>query len=92
MSDTEQTEQDQGSDAIEAVPCTVCNEGTMKVGVIRPYNTSVAVVFLAVGAGCLAMGVLAPAGLVLVLLGLYFAMARKKVWRCERCGAIVERG
>lgn len=85
------TEQGQGADPVEAIPCTVCDEGLMKVGVIRPYNASIAVVLLAVGVLCLAIGVLAPMGLVLILLGIYFVLARKKVWRCERCGAIVER-
>ncbi|HUT25616.1 MAG TPA: hypothetical protein VM492_14830 [Sumerlaeia bacterium] len=76
---------------VETMPCRLCEGGAMRRAAIKPYNVNAAIALLVVGGLCLVTGVLSLIGLVLVLMGGYFALAKKDVWLCDRCNAMVER-
>jgi len=76
---------------VESVHCRLCDGGTMRRALIKPYNLNVGIVLIVAGLLCLATGVLAFLGLLAFLFGIYFVWAKKDVWLCDKCGAIVER-
>jgi len=77
--------------AAETIRCILCEGGVMKRAAIKPYNQTTGIVLLIVGLMCLFLGPLGLAGLALALIGLYFLFARKGVWLCEKCDAVIER-
>ncbi|HIJ65926.1 MAG TPA: hypothetical protein HPP77_08230 [Candidatus Hydrogenedentes bacterium] len=76
---------------MERIPCRLCSRGTMRWAVIKPYNLNVGIAMMVAGFLCLITGLLSLLGLILLLIGGYLVWARKAVWLCDHCGAIVER-
>lgn len=77
---------------IEDVRCTLCSDGVLKPSVIKPYNVNICVVMMIVGVLLMITGVLALIGFIVVLVGACFVLAKKDVWLCNKCGAMVKRG
>ncbi len=82
---------DPANPLVEIVTCRLCESGVMKQALIRPYKTRGGISLLALGILSLATAVLSFIGLVLLVLGAYLILARREVWRCDKCGAMVER-
>ncbi len=76
---------------VETVPCPLCQAGVMRRAVIKPYNLNAGIVLVLFGLLALFTGVLAVFGLIALLTGIFFLTARKEVWLCDKCRAIVER-
>jgi hypothetical protein len=77
---------------VEDVRCTLCSDGVLKPSVIKPYNVHMGVVMIIVGALLIVTGVLTLIGFIAVLVGVCFVLAKKDVWLCNKCGAMVKRG
>jgi len=76
---------------VESIQCKLCESGEMRRAIIKPYNLNVGIAMLVAGAACLVTGILSLLGLIAILAGGYFVLARKDVWLCDKCKAIVER-
>lgn len=76
---------------IDVVKCRLCEEGMMKRAIIKPYNINMAFALTIMGFLCVIFAVLALPGLVMLFVGIYFLLAKKDVWLCAKCGAMVER-
>lgn len=76
---------------VEIVTCRLCESGVMKQALIRPYKTRGGISLLVIGTLSLVTTVLSFIGLVLLVLGAYLILARREVWRCDKCGAMVRR-
>jgi hypothetical protein len=77
--------------AVETIPCRLCEGGVMRRAAIKPYNVNVGIALVVVGVLCLFAGVLSLIGLIMLLTGGYLIIAKKDVWLCDRCSAMVER-
>ena len=82
---------DAANPLVEIVTCRLCKSGVMKQALIRPYKTRGGIVLLVLGSLSLLTALLSLIGLVLLVLGAYLILARREVWRCDKCGAMVER-
>lgn len=82
---------DPANPLVEIATCRLCENGVMKRALIKPYKTRGGMLLLVVGALSLVTTVLSFIGLVLLVLGAYLILARREVWRCDTCGAMVER-
>jgi hypothetical protein len=96
---TEQEEQmnEEVEEVVESEPiaenahCILCESGVMRRTIIKPYNQAAGIILLIVGLVFLVLGPLGLVGLAMAFVGLYFLLAKKDVWLCEKCDAIVER-
>ena len=88
MSDTEKIAKEP---VLESIECRVCSGGNMHRAVIKPYNQNVGIILIIGGLLGLVTGVLAFLGLIALLVGISFMTAKKDVWLCDKCRAIVER-
>lgn len=78
-------------EVLETIPCKLCDGGVMRRATIKPYSLNAGIALLVVGVVCILTGVLALLGFFMVLGGVYFIVAKKPVWLCDKCESIVER-
>jgi len=81
----------QNAPVAEATHCILCEDGVMKRATIKSYNQTVGVVLFIVGLVFLFLGPLGLLGVIMVFIGLYFLAAKRDVWLCDKCDAIIER-
>ncbi len=89
MSETEKTTM--AEPTVESVQCHVCSGGVMRRTSIKIYNLNLGIVLILGGLLCVGTGILTFFGLIALLIGIYFLSAKKGVWLCDKCGAIVDR-
>lgn len=78
------------SPLVEIVTCRSCESGVMKRAQIRPYKSGGGILFLVVGTVILMTAMFLFIGLVLLGVGAYLILAKREVWCCDKCGAMVE--
>ena len=88
---SEQEETTTVESVVESVQCHVCSSGVMRRASIKIYNLNLGIVLILGGLLCVGTGMLTFVGLIALLLGIYFMSAKKDVWLCDKCGAIVDR-
>ena len=75
----------------ETTRCILCGDGVMKRATVKSYNQTTGIVLLIVGLVFLFLGPLGLLGLIMAFIGLYFLVAKRDVWLCDKCDAIIER-
>lgn len=85
------SDQESVTAVLESVPCRLCETGTMRRAIIKPYNVNAGIALVLLGMLFLLTGVLGLIGLIAFVVGAYFILAKKDVWLCDKCGAIVGR-